>query len=355
MRVLKNHLRQFDKYRKAKMCRLEGVLHRLIRHKSYCEPNILSKDQVERILIVRNNKRIGNMLFLLPFLRQVRDVFPDAHLTLMLRDESQAELFANLGVDEFCFSRLSFRNIFKTLRLVRDLRQQPFDVIFAPNDSAEDAALTALIPARNKISRDTLNRNEAYTHVFPYQGEKKHAALASLYLLPAAGFPLAPIDHSIEFCAKEKAFGEQEVDKIQSDQTENALLIAYFRGARGAKLLPDSYWDSLLDRFEQKVDKPIQWVEVLSPDIPEPLRSDIDTFSSPNLRLLASYLTQVDAFICCDTGPLHLADSANVKCIGLYNRTCTTTFGLLSDPSVCVKNIETFDVKQTLQQVGALA
>lgn len=162
--------------------------------------------------------------------------------------------------------------------------------------------------------------------------------------MPASA--LRPVNHTIKLSAKELIAGRNDFNQIQS--SKKTIHIAYFRGARGSKLLPESYWLKLIERVEFELKDEIEWVEILSPDIPKPLIGKVNTFFTPNIRHLASFLTNVDTFICCDTGPLHLADAANVRCIGLYNKTDMITFGLLNDRSVCISDIDGFDVKQAL-------
>ncbi len=340
--TIKNTLRRFDKYRKSKMENLEIAFHKFIRNNSHCQSELLPVSKVKHILILRNNTRIGNILFLVPFVRQVREIFPDAHITLMLHNEFLGQIFNNLNIDEICYSRLSFKHSIQSLRLMRKLKRQTFDMIFSPYSSSEDAAICALIPAINKIGRESKTKNSAFSHTFEGPSGKKHAALTSLYLLPKAGFALFPVNHTIKLSAEELIAGKNEFNQIKS--SEKTVHIAYFRGARGDKLLPESYWRKLIERAESEVIEKIEWIEILSPDIPVPLISNVNTFYSPNIRHLASFLTNVDAFICCDTGPLHLADAANVRCIGLYNKTDTITFGLLNKRSVCITDIDEFDV-----------
>ncbi|HBC3820636.1 TPA: glycosyltransferase family 9 protein [Vibrio parahaemolyticus] len=344
--TIKNHLRNFDKYRKSKMEPLENIFLKAIRNNKICQKELLKAEQVRRILIIRNNTRIGNSLFLIPFIRQVRAIFPSAHITLMIHNEHLGEIFLNLGVDYICYSKLSFKHWIKSILAIIELKKKKFDIIFSPYSSSEDAAICALIPATNKIGRESKTKNNAFSHTFEYTHEKQHAALTSLYLLTKSGFELHPVEHSIELSKEELFRGKSDFCQIKS--SKKALYIAYFRGARGAKLLPDSYWLKLIKRVESEVAESIEWVEVLSAEIPKPLVSNVKTFYSPNVRRLASFLTNVDAFICCDTGPLHLADAANVKCIGLYNKTDPITFGLLNKKSICITDIHTFDVKQAL-------
>ena len=111
----------------------------------------------------------------------------------------------------------------------------------------------------------------------------------------------------------------------------------------GNKLLSESDWKANLAKFEEKAERPIEWIEILSPDITKPLIGGMKTFESKNMRHLASFLKHTDAFLSCDTGPLHLADAAGVNCIGIFNKTDPKVYGVLGRFSINLKSIDEFD------------
>ena len=350
MKTLKNHLRNFDKYRKEKMKSLESLLFRLISHDRYHQKELIPHEEVKEILIVRNNKRIGNMYFLIPFIRKTMAAYPHAKISLLLNEPWQGEVFKNLGIKDIYYSYFSFKHITSLFKTITQLRQQQYDLVFIPNSSAGDTIMGALVPAKNKISTFDEHRQQALTHAFVKNDHRAHMALSSLYLLSEMGNTLSDHpDHLLAFSEDELAKGKAAFDAIAAT---DALNIAYFRGARGDKVLTDAQWTQILDRFATGTDQPIHWIEILSPDIPKTLVENRQSFQSKDMRHLAAVLRHADAFICCDTGPLHLADAADAPCIGLYNKTDPTIFGVIGQRSQNVIDIEHFDAKaifQTLQ------
>jgi ADP-heptose:LPS heptosyltransferase len=341
MKAIKSHLRQFDKWRRSKMQSLEPLLYKIPNNTTHRQERLLHKKDVQSILIIRNNKRIGNMYFLLPFVRQVRESYPDANITLMLSQPWQGEVFANLGIDNIVYSQFSFKKALSCWQTIRTLKKTVFDLIITPYSSAEDTLIVANLSARNKVGPDNSRRDIAYTHTFQKNDDYQHAALNCLYLLPYLGNTLSqPISHHIELSDEELSAGKAAMEKTYEGQNR---VVAYFRGARGSKQLSDSTWQSILDRFERSSDKPVTWIEILSPDITAPLNAGTLTYSNRNMRILASYLKNTDGFVCCDTGPLHLADAAGVKCYGLYNKTDPKTFGVLGERSVNITDFEQAD------------
>ncbi len=348
--MLKNHLRNFDKKRKEKMQGLESILFKLIRNNNYAQKDTVPAEEVKSILIIRNNKRIGNMYFLLPFVKQVRKNYPNAHITLMLNQAWQGDVFKYVGIDEICFSNFSFKQCIDWAKLMFAMRKKVFDMIFVPNSSAGDTIISALIPARNKISTHDTHRQHALTHSLMKSDDEEHMALSSLYLLTDLGFDKAEYpDHLLAFSAEEIEEGKKAFDDTCE---KKAFTLAYFRGARGDKVLSEQQWRHILSRIEQAYDAEIQWIEILSPDITSPLESNRKTFSSGNMRYLASYLRHVNGFICCDTGPLHLADAADVSCVGIFNKTDPKIYGLLGKNCAYILDIEDFDAKALVEQLN---
>lgn len=78
----KDSLRKFDQYRRKKMMKLEVLLFQVINNKKIMVDSLIKPEDVEKILIVRTNKRIGNMFFLLPFCMRLESATRMLKLTL---------------------------------------------------------------------------------------------------------------------------------------------------------------------------------------------------------------------------------------------------------------------------------
>jgi len=232
---------------------------------------------------------------------------------------------------------------------VRMANRNNYDLIIAPNNSSSDAITAALISARNKISSYRKHRLPAFPHSPQRRKPRRfrHAAYRPLDILVDMGFELNELNHNLEFSVEEKEQSAAICSKFQG----KAITIAFFRGARGKKLLKPEQWERILSIFEDTIDKKIEWVEILSPDIRHSLREDTRTFETPSMRVLGSVLLNFDAFICCDTGPLHLADAAGASCIGLYGHTNTKVYGLLGENCYMVEDISRVEVEQINQQL----
>ncbi len=350
MRSIKNKMRDFDKWRRGKMSNLEKVLYRLVNNDTCNQRELLPAESVKSIIILRNNRRIGNMFFLIPYVKLTRKLYPQSRITLMLNEPWQASFFEGLEVDEFIFSHFSMKGGLASLKLLKQLKSTHYDLALVPCSSIEDILFTAALNAKNKIGRFNAKRNLPLTHSFEKTDQEKHSALNNLFMFNSLGheFSRSDVSHLLEFSTQELEFGAQKRKELIPD----GKVIAYFRGARGNKLLDEQTWTSILQKFDEVGDESIQWLEILSPDISGPLALANQTYQNRNMRELAAVLRSVDAFICCDTGPLHLADAAGAKCIGLYNKTNPEVYGVIGDNCVNITDIDNFDAKDVLKQIS---
>ncbi len=348
---IKNGLRRFDRARKKQMQSMMGTLLSAISNRRSTTSNLVAVNETKRIVIVRNNSRVGNTVFLIPFIRQVKETYPDAEITLVQKARWQQQMFDEMGVDHFVASQFTFKNVWRFVQTIRNLRQTTYDLCFMPFGSSQDAIICALLDAKNKVAFASEHYDPAFTHTLPMQRVYSHAALKCLTLLPQLLHrPIHKTDHQMSFSEQELATGQAARSAIGDKQQ---LCIAFFRGARGDKKMGEQAWQAVLEKFDAASDQAITWVEVMGPEIDAPLGKGRHVYRAASLRELACFLKHMDGFISCDTGPLHLADAANAPCIGLYTHTNPDVYGLLGERCAHINNLDEFDAKKALATVLA--
>ncbi|PKF78300.1 heptosyltransferase [Vibrio sp. vnigr-6D03] len=348
--TIRNALRRFDSYRRDKMGSSEILLYKLLSNNKSLEPKLLDNEDVKHILLIRNNKRIGNMFFMLPFIRELRKQYPDAKIDLLLREPWQGQFFQNMGLGKFDYSSFSFKQIVSWLQCIFRLRKNTYDLVLVPYSSVTDSMMSSMLDARNKVSEYAKDRLPAAPHSSPLPVRHPHAALESLDILKGMRIKLDPeYDHTMAFSQQETENAQQISQQLRKGKEH--ITLAYFRGARGEKQLDETTWQTVLTQFDEVTGKQINWIEILSPDIPAPLNAETQTYQSKDMRVLAAVLKQMDGFICCDTGPLHLADAAGANCIGLYTHTSIERYGLLGSNTVNVDGLDNLDAAQILKSL----
>lgn len=346
----RNLLRRFDQFRRRHTEGLNAWLYGLLGRDRFLCNERLAPEQVKRVLVLRNNKRIGNMYFLLPFLNAVRQAYPHAEIDLMVIAPAQAKVFqgmslANIWVSHFAFA--SARQFFKT---ITQCRQRPYDLLLMPHPSSTDIIIGGLVHARNKVSFADPKISKVYPHAITVGHASAHAALTPLALLEPIKTAQLPVNHLMSLSADEIQAAKSEMARV-SENTDTC--IAYFRGARGNKIIADQAWLAIRKKFDAAAQKPITWVEILSPDVTEPLVPGTTTWQSADFRRLGAFLAACDLFICGDTGPLHLADAAGARCIGLFTATSPEHYGCLGKQCWNITDIDRIDANHILASVSA--
>jgi len=341
-------LRRIDQFRRKYSKTIGRWFYKAIGQDRFLSNERLAHDQIKHILVLRNNKRIGNMYFLLPFMHRLRQLFPAANIELMVIDASQIQVFAHLPIDQIHVSNFSFGKLGPLFKMVRSQRQVVYDLLLMPHGSSTDMVLGALLHARNKVSDYNEQNSHVYRHALEVQRASEHAARTPLDLLRALApqVPDSPIDHHMALTQAERQTAQQQVAAIR---IEHKYCIAYFRGARGNKIIDDTQWRKIREGFDRCSDDPICWIEILSPDITAALGADTRTWQSADLRKLAAFLAACDLFICGDTGPLHLADAAAARCVGLFTATSPLHYGCLGAYSTNITNLDAIDYPHLLK------
>jgi len=316
---------------------MNGLIMRLSKrelNQQYIDPS-----QVKRILVIRINYRIGNILFLTPLLQAIAKRMPDAQVDLLIGANYVAPLMqpiANVG-EVYDAPRNLLKNPFKLYSKVKIINQNNYDLIISPVVASGSANITTmLLKAKHKLGfYDEHNWNAADITV-PYPVTIEHEALKPLALM--AVFEQQPIDDyakvlDIQLSAQEQALGRAAIMKLVAEQKpqqniDKAIYIALFRDARHDKKIPDSWWQTYIEKLSNQL-APVIIFDILAPDMTRKLTDQSIAVAIKNLRELAGCLSAMQVFICADTGPMHLACAAQTPVVALFNATSPSIYGPL--------------------------
>lgn len=346
----RNLLRRFDQFRRRHTQSISTWLYSLIGRDKFLLSDRLAPEQVKRILVIRNNKRIGNMYFLLPFLNAVRQTYPNAQIELMVITPLQTQVFEAMSLSKIWVSHFAFVTAPQFVKTILACRKQPFDLLLMPHPSSTDIIIGGFVHARNKVSFADPKINKVYPHAITPEHASPHAALTPLALLESSATSRLAINHLMSLKPDEIQDAQRQVAQVRADAK---VCIAYFRGARGKKIVADQDWLAIREQFDALTTVPIAWVEILSPDITAPLIAGTATWQSANLRQLGAFLAACDLFICGDTGPLHLADAAGARCLGLFTATSPDHYGCMGKDCLNITDLRDIKAEQILASLVA--
>ena len=316
-------------------------------------PEPIKADTIQKILVVRINYRIGNILFTTPLLNALEKQFPHAQIDMMVGAPFTKTLIEGMPqIDTvYAFPRKLLKQPLKVLSLKKELKNNGYDLLVTPNlHSTSDTLFTFLVSATYKVGFYAKDVFSPLTHAIAPTAEVKHEALKPLVLMSA--FSDAPLHSYAPYL--DIRLTDKEKTKAGAEIAPNTIGI--FRDARGDKKLDNTWWQALLDALNTLAPT-LHIVDILDPNNTTPLNNTIQTLSEKNLRTLAAKIANLDAFICADTGPMHLASSSKTPTIALFKTTSPVYYGTLGakDLSLVLHDKKSQEIaKEILTHLGII-
>ncbi len=316
---------------------INQTLAKLFTKKQNISP--IPKEEIKKILIIRINYRIGNIIFQTPLLNAVSKIFPNAKIDFVLGAPYITPLIEGMpNINKvYSFDRKLLTKPLQALKLIKEINQNDYDLTITSNlGSSSDKIATLLVKAPYKVGFYDPNQYLPVTHSTPVINnfDGLHEALKPLELVKVFG------EEPSEF--------ERELN-LKVEKKDKTNTIGIFRDARGEKKYENSFWQDLVDELK-KLDDTLEFIDILDPNNKTPLNNTIKTMSEKNLRDLANSISALKAFICADTGPMHLASATKTPTIALFKVTSPTLYGTLGrdDLSLVTKDL---DIKEIAKEI----
>ncbi len=306
---------------------------------------------MKRILLVRTD-RVGDVVFITPMIRELRKAFPDAFIATLTQPHTKNIIINNPYVDETLTDDLSKKTFWK---VVRELRSYNFThgLLMMPTERAAFQMFWAGINTRIGVGHKlyevitgmkSVSRNN-------YQ-PLRHEADYCMDLARKIGVDTTDITLQIFITEKEKT--EALTILNQNGIKKEDFKIYVHSGSLGSapNWSEDKYLKliaAILERFPGNRTKIILTAQEMSKEFLSNIQ-DIKSTRIINLseklfdlRDLIKVIGQADIFISPSTGPLHIADSLKIKCIGIHCHrpmSCAIHQGLINKQSI---NLEVSD------------
>jgi len=304
--------------------------------------DILDKNQIKSIVIVRPNYRIGNIIFLTPLINEIQKAMPEAKIDLVVGMKLAGDILKELpNVDKVInIPRELLVHPLELVAFIKSARTKEYDLaINISSGSLSSQIVTMLVNAKYKASFKSEQNVTKLTHAVTKEGIYRHSGHQTLELLKLFDIPLPSKETllDIKLTSKELDTAKKELDTLLNDASidKPSKVIALFRNARFDKKIPDEWWNEWFVELKKR-DKNIVVVDILSPDILTKLNDEVLEYSNKNLRALGAFFRVCDMYVSADTGPLHLASASNAKVLALFNKTNAQVYGTLGKESKTV-------------------
>ncbi|MGY3911247.1 glycosyltransferase family 9 protein [Aeromonas piscicola] len=317
MKAIKDFLRRFDGQRRCWTLGLERATLAWLAKHGKLPP---SKESPKRIIIVRSTSRLGNNLFLLPFLHKVRAIYPDAEIDLVCAGGPMQPFFESINLQNIYKVRLKGKHLINSIPILWHLRNKYYDRVYVPFPSSTDHFIAAWVKAREKFGFDDAKGDE----VFEAPQRPNHHGHYAHQPLQLLGINAS---HSDKITLGLSLSSDNLHCRMLRQSHPHRPFIGFFTDARKGKGLTTSQWQLLLQEVRHHCHNALL-IQINDPECDQSLLGET-TKSFNNLKDFAHFTAELDLFISCDTGPLHIAAASGVPCIGLFTQTDPERYGCL--------------------------
>lgn len=282
---------------------------------------------MKRILIVEVNW-IGDVLFSTPFIRTVREVYPDSYIACLLHPRCRDMLKTNPRVNEIIIydEEAKHKGLIGKLRLIDELKRHDFDTAFMLHRSFTKALLAYLAGIKERIGYATKNRRWILAQAIDEPREPIHKVDYFLRLAEACGMRVG--SRSYEFFISDD--DRRSVERLLSESgVRGGEVIAVLNpgGNWMPKRWPKDKFAELADKIAQR---PNLRVVITGADKDIALAEEIAHLTKikpvivagrTTLGQLAAVMERSKVVIANDSGPMHLASAVGACVTALFGPT----------------------------------
>lgn len=282
-----------------------------------------------KVLVIRTDERVGNVLLTIPLLRALRRGLPDAEL-VFLHAASKASLVRGLPYADRLVpfeKKAFFRKPWRFFALLAALRRERFDVAVEAGHyhafSLTAALLARAVGAGRTVGHDRGDAQALLDVVVPPPPGVVHDVSVKLSLLGPLGIPPAGLELETPLAADAASRAEARA-LLAAAGLDGARVLVVNPGARKAdrRWAPERY-AAAAARLAARFD--LAPLVIWGPGEEELARAVVGAagprarMAPPtDLRQLAALLREAALVLTNDTGPMHLAVAAGAPTVAVF-------------------------------------
>jgi ADP-heptose:LPS heptosyltransferase len=319
------------------------ILRLLLRNKPVQDKVDLSA--VKKILVIRQDNRIGNLVLTTPLLLALRKSFPRAKLSFLSSSVS-AEVFSGSKlIDELLVleKKRYIRNPFAFLSQILSLRRKGFDLAF---DCSDESYLSFghgmwiyLSRAKYRVGHKR-EKSDLFLNIeVPPANHTRHAADMHLdllkFLIPGISDEL-PL---LEVKKEEKEYIRNYLEKMGI--TNDDFLVGINLGGTGEKRWEIKNFIELGEWIKEKED--VKLIYIWGPEEKELVKNLKITGILPEIQplpKLSALLQRCNLFISSDSGIMHLATSVGTPTLAIFIHSDPQKFGPRGEKDKIISKID---------------
>jgi heptosyltransferase-2 len=287
--------------------------------------------KVEKILI-RGPNWVGDAVLAIPALKAIREKFPAAEITLLVRPWV-AGLFSSAPYVDRVWSVSKPTTLKNWVRIMRDIRERNFDVGLLLPNSFESALMMFLGGVRQRIGYGTDGRGWMLTDSVARGAGRRHQIHYYLDLAKALSAVTDRPSISIEATPSERQSARQLLT-AEGISGDSPFLVLNPGAAYGsAKRWHQERFANVADNLARELG--LQ-VAIIGSDTERPIADEICAGMKSetavlngrtSLEMLIGVLSESSLMITNDSGPMHIAAALGIPTVAIFGPTDETNTG----------------------------
>lgn len=274
-----------------------------------------------KVLIIRPNHRLGNLLLITPLIEEIALLIPGAKVDLFIKGNLGEEVFKNYkNVNRLIqLPKKPFSNLLAYLQGWLAIRSGDYTLaINVINSSSSGRLAVRFSKARLKYYGEENGNPDDHMAKYPVYGVRK--------FLREAGVPVQFKDQvpnlDIKLDAGELVRGKNLLNELVKN---NKKTIGIFTNATGDKIYSKEWWEDFYGRLKTEFPD-FSIVEILPVENTSQINFQAPTFADRSVRVVGSFIANLDLFIAADSGMMHLGGASQATTIGLFKVTNATSY-----------------------------
>jgi heptosyltransferase-3 len=284
----------------------------------------LDLSRVRRVLFVRVNFRMGNLLLATPGFATARDSLPDAEIDVLTTSTYSVLLAGNSDLDHILtLDRWMLVRPWVFFGLVRRMRSRQYDLVIdcSGGKSISGALLAGLSRGRWRVVPASGRYKAGFNVLAAPKPGCTHKVDALLALLESIGMPAGSPDLRVFLAPHESRWAEQRWREwgLSTDQITVGVNI----GARGDKRWPMDDFLDLVRWLDEEMR--VQAIMFVGPqdrarlhEVGRRLPPNVIVDTTSDVRRFAALLACCAIVITADTGPMHLAAAVGTPTVSIF-------------------------------------
>lgn len=291
------------------------------------KPEEFDHDSIGRILVVRQDSRLGNLVLMTPLIRGLKEVFPAARIDVLISEGFEEVLEHNPDIDRtVVFRKKKARLLPWSYPLfINNLRKERYDLVVDASNgyhfSLNNVLLVSFSGARYRLGYARGGKESYFNLPVPLPSEETHMADAMLGLVKSISPDIRDFPLSYYLSDSDRAFAQGWLKERRIMEFDSFFVI--HPGGRGEKQWGPLNFAELIDRINSEITLRIVVIGSkeeyeLIEHINDLSESAFDIVQDVTIGQMAAIIERCDMFISNDTGPMHVSIALGRPTVGIF-------------------------------------